>query len=605
MRTFVTLMLMVFLFQTFSVSAAQYRSRELSAPKNPSEYNEKSIEELEQELATIEDAYSKASTAQFLARFYLSQGEDADLDKAITYYIAALTPVDNEQGLSIYAQQAGYLELANIYFYKKNYRGFSEALENYINVKGKPDVALLIKQSYSYYHLQYAKKALAKARQAFTAIKQQKNFSDIAALQQLLFVFFQLQAYSQAIELQQRIVNLDHQNLQQWLRLSQLYMQIKAFDKASEVLLIAMEKGFRLPQEQLVQLPQMLSFVNNPYAAAVQLSTFLQQGLLPATSDHYKTLFNYWWRAQETDKAIAALVKSTDLSPSVEAYLNLAELYYQQMQWQLMQDNVLKACAEPIDDIYVSRSNVLLGISEFKLDNMASARQAFINATLVGGEGDTANQYLLFMQAPKPTDKELSQFYGPCKPRWASSGSKALNLAGVKGFGLQQYTSDELQTMILPKFILRTGKPATYLYGEYTLAVSDLEAKLMPLIMKLAMFIVKNGGTIDGNMRFIFLEPADQEAQTLSLRLAFPVGKMPRQKGRYKVFKEDGFYSARWVFQGSPDALLNAWKRFYQAVIEQGYTPTGEARQEVLEVDQLRPDFIKMELQIALNKPTE
>ncbi|NRB38704.1 MAG: hypothetical protein HRU20_09600 [Pseudomonadales bacterium] len=587
--------------------AEQYRSRELTAPSQPSGHNQKTIAELEQELSQLKDAYSRASTARFLARFYLQQGKNADLAKAIKYYQQSLKDKPGEEGLSRFAKQETVVELANIYFYKKNYAAFLQSLDQLMTYGGKLDQAMALKQAVAFYHQGKKQQALKTAKSIFKNLKKTKQAKvDTAILDQLLFIFFHLQDYWRAADVQQQLLALDNNNMVLWRRLSQIYIKAGKNDRAAETLLMAYQKKLKLTSQDMILLCDLLALSNNPYAAARQLQDFMHAGLLPLSVKRYEKLFNFWFKANETDKAIAALSKAAELEPEVERFLNLAELHRQQSQWQAMQDNVKKACAKELPDEYVSRANLYLGISELKLSNKASARQAFINATLLGGMGDSAANYLHFMQAPKPTEKELSSFYGPCKPAWASGDSRELNLAGVAGFAVQgKQDKSSLVSISLPDFEVKSVAPQRFFLGQFKMPVADMEKKLLPLAMKLGVHTIKNGGKIVGPMHFIFPEPVVEGATDIQFQMAFPVSKAPQMKGRYKLIDEPEYYCASLIYQGAPEGIVEAWKGLYFSVINKGYQPTGSSRQLVLDVKNASRENIKLELQMQLEKSVE
>lgn len=596
-----------FMLCAHSAQAAQYISRELSAPKTGSEQSQTSISELEKGVGQLKDAYARASTERFLARFYLQQGKDADLKKAIQYYQRALVDQPGEEGLSRFAKQETVMELADIYFYQKDYSLFIAALAQFTVFGGQLNQNQQLKQAVAFYHQGKKQQALATAKTIYGALKASKSQADKSLLQQLLFLFFHLHAYQRAADVQQQLLVLASDDIEQWRRLSQIYIKAQKNDRAAETLLLAHKKGLSLSEQDRILLCDLLALSKNPYAAAEYLSQFMQQGLLPVTVKRYQKLFNFWFQARETDKAIAALIKAAELEPEVERFLNIAELYRQQGQWQAMQDAVLKACAKDLADEFVSRANVFLGISELKMGHKASARQAFINATLVGGRGDVANQYLDFMQAPAPTEKELNSFYGPCKPTWASDDDRHLSLAGVAGFAVQQgdtaRSDASASALTLPAFTVKTLASQRFILGQFYIAVDELENRLKPLAMKLGAYTVKNGGKINGPLHFIFPEPIPAGAKKIHFQMAFPISKTPMIKGRYKLLDEPEYYCASLMYQGSPEGLIDAWKDFYSAVIAKGLTPTGSSRQIALAVKSSHRKKIHLELQMQLHPP--
>ena len=91
-----------------------------------------------------------------------------------------------------------------------------------------------------------------------------------------------------------------------------------------------------------------------------------------------------WWKKQDKD---------------------LAQLQMEQESWRPMYDTMVRACGDPLQDRFVGRANLLLGVSQLKLGDNVAARRSFINATLIGGVNAQAGQWLQFMNAAPATER--------------------------------------------------------------------------------------------------------------------------------------------------------------------------------------------------------
>jgi hypothetical protein len=531
-NTFITSLILLLLYSAVS-HAEQYRSQELVMPAvTPAA--EQSIEELEKSLAAMADNYSKASTARYLARHFA----EGNPEKAAKYYRESLTG----DGLSDYAKQDILGELAQVYMRLKNYPQLLQALEQRRSLGGKDTSVLLVMQALALYQTQQYTQAITSA-DAVLAIE---KAPDEILLKQMLFVYFNSKAYAKAAVLQQRYLQMRPDDLAGWRQLAAIYLKLEQKGKAADALSVAYQKQLPLTEQDLYLLMELYARNGNPYAAARLLEKAIQQQQLPGTVDYLEKLFTYWMMAKERSHAIAALQQALKLQPSIERYLQLAQLQMEAQQWQAMKESVTSACKQPLPDIYVNHANLLLGISELKLNNTAAARRAFINAALVGEENATASEYLRYMEAEPATEQEMTAFEGVCTPGWARIS--AVELA-VPSMSAKSAAGKALA------YKIKTSAPQTLVTGTFTLAVAEMEQKLLPLAMQLATYVVKNGGRIGGNMHFIFPDPVPPGAEVIRFQMAFPVSRKPQILGRYHALEDKGYKSASAIFHGAPEQL--------------------------------------------------
>ena len=321
---------------------------------------------------------------------------------------------------------------------------------------------------------------------------------------------------------------------------------------------------------------------------------------IATTVDELDELFAYWMLAKERGEAIKTLQKALKIDPSIERYLQLARLQMDEQQWEDMKKNVLAACNMSLPDEYVSKANLLLGISELKQGNHAAARSAFINATLVGGEGETARQYLDYMEAENATEQENEMFHGPCTPKWARKQSVEYSVGIGKKDTLFSENVDDFGKVDRVDYKIKTSPSQNMVVGSYTIPAVEMEKKILPNALKLGMFIARNGGHIDGNMHFIFPQPVKVGDEIINFSMAFPVSKKPLLLGRYHLLKDKGFKSASTVFEGPAKNLFSTWINFHNTVLKDGLSLTGESRQIILDSQHASKEHIKMELQLGV-----
>ena len=573
------------IFFQAAAEADQYRSRELAAPVD-SVVAEKSVAELEQELSKISDEYSKASTARYLARHF--SGEK-DYQKAVAYYKEAL----QGEGLSDYAKQDVLAELAAVFLLQKNYRALVDTLKQREDLGGKQNARLLMMRAMAHYHLDAYPQAVAAADEAWAM----KPRADANLLKQLLFVYYNSGSYANAAQAQKALLEKKPDDLSGWRQLSAIYLKMEKHADAADALQLARQQSLPLTEEDITRLAALYEKTGNPFAAARLFEQAMQEGSLAENLEHLDTLFRYWLLARERGKAIETLQQALAIKPDIERFLYLARLQMREEQWQAMKQSVTSACEIALPDEYVSRTNLLLGISELKLGNYAAARRAFINATLIGGEGEKASNWLRFMEAELPDEKEAAGFDGVCTPKWARTEARQLAIVTTDKPAAEQPQAVEYE--------IKTSEPKTLVVGSYTLPVVELEDKLLPLAMKLGTHVVKNRGRINGNMHFIFPEPIKPGDEVISFQMAFPVSREPQMLGRYRVRDDKGFKSASMLFEGAPDDLPGAWLQLYKAVTADGYEMADESRQIVIDPEKSDRQNIKLELQLGIKDKNE
>ena len=371
----------------------------------------KSIVELEADLNTLTDAYAKDSTARYLARYYAQKSGMDNLKKAIAYYRQSLSG----DGLSVYAKQATALELGALLYVNEKYQAFLRTMEDYLDYGGQAESELLIQQALAHYYLNQRQTALDLAAVLFKQHQSQAMTLSLSELNQLLFIFYNLKDLLHGIDVQIAIIELDSYNQDYWLRLSKLYLKNNNPQKAADTLLLVAQKGLIQEQDDLLLMCELLVKSGNPYVGARLLQQFFDEFHVDHTLETYDRLFRYWYLAQELAPATQALSQSTALNQDISRYLDLAELYYQQQDWPAMNATVKLGCENPLENKQVSRANLLLGISELKLGNIELAKQAFVNASAIGGKIKQALVYLQYLKVPKPDPQQRLKISGPCK----------------------------------------------------------------------------------------------------------------------------------------------------------------------------------------------
>ena len=552
---------------TSQAEQGQYRSKILLTPGGAMDKGaELSIDELEQQIGSIEQPYAKSSAGRHLARHYVEQGE---YGKAIEYYQEALAA----KGLSDIANREMLRELAQVYLLKEGYPAAAQTLERALQIDLVPDATDYLLLAQAYYRMSKYVAVVA----TLDRIAEQGLSLDVAQMQQALALYYRAGAYAQCERLLQRLLELEPDNAQHWHLLASVYLQQNKKRQALDQLALAWEKSVPFTERDILLLADLQAANQNPYGAADLLSAALAEEKLEASGANYRKLFEFWFQAREQDRARKALQRAAQLSGDTDLYLYLAQLQMDQRAWQSMHQTMLAACANQLPDKYVGRANLLLGVSQLKLGDETGARRSFINATLIGGANAQAGQWLDFMQAAPTTRGEARRIAGICY----GSGDKRLKVASSAAGGAGATAQEAESEPDSPDAMQIKTVPAMRLfYVEQDMPLVELAEQLKSLAVRLNVSLVKAGGSADGPLHIFSFGDPDAEAAAASLQLALPAKGSPSARGRFRTRKADAFKCAYLTYTG--DDMTSAWTDFYGRVQASGHELTGERRMVLL-----------------------
>ena len=561
----------------------QYRSRvQITPPGEVSQGRVLSVEELEQQIDGLDDPYAKSSAGRHLARHYVEQKE---YDKAVEYYRTALAA----KGLSDIANREMLRELAQVYLLSENYGAAAATLERALRINLVPAPGDYLLLATAQYRLGNYVAVVA----ALDAMQGKRLELDIPQTRQALALYYRAGAWSQCETLLQRLLEREPNNPDNWHQLAAVYLQQNKRRQALDQLALAREKSVPFQENDLILLVDLMAVNGNPYGAADTLRQALQAGEIPANAANYRKLFELWFQARESRQASAALVQAARLSGDTELYLYLAQLQMDEENWQGMHQTVLAACANQLEDRYVSRANLFLGVSQLKLGDREGARRSLINATLVGGANAQAGQWLEYMGAEPATKEEARRIVGPC---YGSEGKQrqVASLSNRGGAG-QTGTADD-SDLAGGEFQFKTLPAQRLFYAEYDMPLEELAAKLKPLAVKLGVTLVKSGGSADGPLQIIAPAEGDEGA----LQLALPSRGTPRAGGQYRTRRTSPARAAYRVVKGSAGELADARRDFSGSLREAGYELSGEQRLIFVTPGGGDSDTAEVEMQIGI-----
>lgn len=595
--TLLVLVLIVPALLSQNVAAEYYRSKLYLDPnKKLNESASLSLQELEQQINNMTDAYGKSSTGRHLAHHYV---KEKNYSKAIEYYNTAL----NAEGLSDIANQQLLQELAGVYLLEKQYdqaiitiKRLERLLQQIsasrsVDDQSSPltlDNSALILLAQSYFGMQdylLTVETLDKITLE-PSVAPSSTESELTEnqLNQMLALYYKAGSYPQTEKILQRLIHRYPQTFTYWRQLTSIFLAQNKRKRALDQLALARSKKLQFGSNDILLLADL--YVANQAAekGARTLEQAVVLGEIENSEQTNKRIFEYWLQAREKEKAANTLKRSINQIQDFDLFIRLAQLQMEQSDWQDMNSTMLTACRNVLEDKYVSQANLLLGVSQLKLGDKASARRSFINATLLGGKGEKAQQWLDFIDAEPSSADELSEIAGPCHPidrkvRYAKASPqfKAEIVAATNNQNTQlteSLTSETVETKTIE---------SQSLYGlNLSVKAEEIADSIKKNAFRAGVALVKSGGTIDGPLHILFEGGASEdslaEGEPLKFRLAFPYKGKPRNKGPYRAKKAQAFKCAYLTFNGPGEETPAAWGSLIKQAIAAGHKPTGESR---------------------------
>ena len=557
----------------------QYRSKILLTPNEGdwAKGAELSIEELERQLGSIEEAYAKSSAGRHLARHYVERKE---YGKAIEFYQQAL----QAQGLSAVANREMLRELAQVYLLQKDYGDAAQTLQQVLAIDLVPEVADYLLLARAQHHLGRYVEVVATLDRAQQSVQQAGLALDTEQLQQALALYYRAGAFAQSEVLLGRLLELQPHDAKHWHLLASVYLQQNKKRQALDQLTLARDKRVPFAERDILLLASLHAANDNPYGAAEVLEHALAQQEVPQSAANYRRLFEFWLQAREPGKARQALQQAARLSGDVELYLYLAQLQMEEQDFANMHETMLAACAKQLPDKYVGRANLLLGVSQLKLGDETGARRSFINATLVGGVNAQAGQWLRFMNAAPVTDDETRRIVGICY----GADDKRLEPTPTEAQATVASAADSTATAVAEPageavasaaFAIKTIDPMTLYYLKWSRPLPELVGALQGTLISLYVSLAKSGGSVDGPLQIILSGELDREdADAVNVQLGSPVRGSTRGSGKFSVRTTASFKCAAQRFDGPPDTLRPALAQLAESVRAAQHELTGEAR---------------------------
>jgi hypothetical protein len=526
-----------------------------------------SIEDLEKQLGSFNSVFAEASAGRHLARYYVQQKQ---YQKAIEYYQTAL----QSEGLQGLANQAMQQELATVHLLQGQFQqGLALLLTLQKSIKNPSNRFYILLAQAQYQSGDY----LALANSLDILLKQPDLINN-RQIKQIFAISYDSGDYHQCEKLLRLLIDRSPSDVENWRQLTSIYLLQKKHAQALNILSLTKQKKLPFRQQDILLLANLYVINKATEKGARVIADAIKVGALDSTADNQHRLFEYWLLAREKMKATQALTTAVSLKRDIELYLKLAQLQMEQKLWPAMQKTMLNACAKNLDDRYVGRANLFLGISQLKLGDELNARRSFINARLLGGRVVQANQWLKYIEAAPATESELKRISGPCHPQ-----DRNLRYEGtVAESSITNVTVAQVNIEVF-EVNVKTVPRHEFYWISAEVDTKNMSSQLRSLIMPLSINLVRGGGSIDGPLHLFFdniqNNLATVTAGKLSLKAGFPVRGKPRPKARYRTTQMQEFKCTYLEFTGNQNDLKQVWEKLYRETLIAGHKLSGSSRQ--------------------------
>jgi hypothetical protein len=212
--------------------------------------------------------------------------------------------------------------------------------------------------------------------------------------------YFELKQPKQVTKVMEKLVRL-YDKPQYWLQLSSMYGEIGEEDKQMAVMEAAYQAGYINNSPDIITLSQLYLFHGAPFKSAEVLDKSIAQGSIFADEDNLNQLALAYLAAKEDNKAIAVLIRVSDIAPSGKFDALLAQTYLNTEQWQKAINSSKLALVRfeqhkadennKVKDI--ANMHLIQGMANFNLKHFEPSLTAFAKASKFGSTKKMALQW--------------------------------------------------------------------------------------------------------------------------------------------------------------------------------------------------------------------
>jgi tetratricopeptide (TPR) repeat protein len=258
----------------------------------------------------------------------------------------------------------------------------------------------------AYYQMGRYDEALEPAYRAIELTKQAGEPVNENSYLLLRLLHYENGQYQQVAEILHELIRLWPKK-EYWMQLASIYGEMENQRKQLNTLELAYLQGYLTSETEILSLVGLLLNEDLYMRAGKILEKGLDDGTVTSDLDHWRLLSQSWTMAQESDRAIPALARASELSSDGKMDLILAQTYMNLGRWTDAVASALRAMtkgglARP------DQAQVMLGQALFELARFDEARAAFEAAQSDRRSRQLAAQWIVYIENEKDRRAQLA-----------------------------------------------------------------------------------------------------------------------------------------------------------------------------------------------------
>ncbi len=343
-------------------------------------------------LAIAESGYAAAKTDYEKATFLRSQASIHALRGHYAHAAGLLKKSIDLNALNEEQQQQALYDLGQLYMATEQYAQAITILETWLQQNKSNNAELYVLLANAHSQLKHYRKALPYITRA---IKMSKK-PPISWYELNLALYYELPDYQAASQILTKMIRLKPDHKPYWNQLVAVYQQQQKYKQAASVKQLGYQQKLYREEAELLDLVNLLLFVDMPYQAAQLLKDEIKQGRINRTAKNLTLLADAWTQAHEYPQAINTLKQAAKLSNNGKLQQRLGHIYVEQEQWQ----EAVSALSQALNKGKIKQTGntyLLLGISYFELDKPQQSKQAFKKALKYSASKKSAASWLDYL----------------------------------------------------------------------------------------------------------------------------------------------------------------------------------------------------------------
>ncbi|MFT5139462.1 MAG: tetratricopeptide (TPR) repeat protein [Lysobacterales bacterium] len=190
------------------------------------------------------------------------------------------------------------------------------------------------------------------------------------------------------------IINFWPEKKAYWIQLSNLYFQLENDLEALSVAVLAHRKNLLDKQSDYLYLSNMYSLREVPFKSAQVLQEGIEKGIVEPTEKHWRMIADSWFSAEEMENALVAYEKAGAAALDGEIDLRRGYILVDLERWGDAKIALQIAIDKGgIDERKLGEAHLMVGMSEFNLDNFEAATEAWNRAMKFEKTKEAARQW--------------------------------------------------------------------------------------------------------------------------------------------------------------------------------------------------------------------